>query len=400
MHVITVGYTAQSERPGRLPKPAQVRNTLLGLACAGVLAGILVAGLWPFHAPANQVYWLPGGGLWFGSHGTVLSAGAFNAQGTHGNGPCSVEVVLAPATVWDKRTILSVYSANHTVPFFLGQSDRALVIEGESRDVKAQGARRELEIPGVFRPHRIAFISVTSDGVNTAVYLNGEPVFESRTLGFSRKDLTGELIIANSPKMDRSWSGMVKALAIDNGFLTPETALRQNASWVENPRAALGGAGQPAALYLFDQAAGPMVRSKTGQGPDLYIPKRFTVLDQFFLERPWHEYAYHRSYWKNTVINVAGFIPLGFFFCAWLSLVLRHRRAVLITILSGAAVSTTIEVLQAYLPTRFSGMTDLFTNTFGTAIGAALYLEAARACEALSRSRNRAIREVAIWLTS
>ncbi len=93
------------------------------------------------------------------------------------------------------------------------------------------------------------------------------------------------------------------------------------------------------------------------------------MLHEQFLERPWDEFRQDWNYWKDVGINVAGFIPLGFFFCAYFYSVRRIKRPVLLTVALGFAVSLTIEVLQAFLPTRDSGMTDLITNTLGTAVG-------------------------------
>jgi len=72
------------------------------------------------------------------------------------------------------------------------------------------------------------------------------------------------------------------------------------------------------------------------------------------------------GYWKGLLKNIIGFIPLGSCFYAYFSLVRHCKRPALITIILGATISLTIEVLQGYLPTRDSGTTDLITNTLGT----------------------------------
>jgi VanZ family protein len=79
------------------------------------------------------------------------------------------------------------------------------------------------------------------------------------------------------------------------------------------------------------------------------------------------------SYRNNVLINIGGFVPLGIFFCAYFSSVRRFDRAVLATIVLGGVFGLTIEVLQAFLPTRDSGMTNITTNILGTGIGAMSY---------------------------
>jgi glycopeptide antibiotics resistance protein len=104
----------------------------------------------------------------------------------------------------------------------------------------------------------------------------------------------------------------------------------------------------------------------------LQIPERYTVVDKIFLEPFWHEFEFSGSYLSSAIKNVIGFVPFGFCFYTYLR-VLRVKYAALTTVILGTAVSVTIEVLQAYLPTRDSGTTDIFTNTLGTWVGVAVY---------------------------
>jgi glycopeptide antibiotics resistance protein len=125
-------------------------------------------------------------------------------------------------------------------------------------------------------------------------------------------------------------------------------------------------------LYLFDDRAGNIVHDRAGSGLNLEIPEKYAVLDQIALEPFWKEFSMSQSYWNSALKNIVGFVPFGFCFFACLS---AHgfKRPAWTTVILGTLVSLTIEVLQAYLPTRDSGTTDLFTNTLGTYFGVITY---------------------------
>ena len=346
---------------------------MLGLLCASVLVIILIAGLWPFHAPGNQVGWLSrGNGLHFGDHGVILSSDTFSSAGLKTGTPCSVEIWLQPDLSDIGGTILAFYTPdNRNVAFSVYQSIDDLLL----RHVTVYRQRRaetKFYVEHVFRKNEQVFVTITSNGQGTAVYVNGALVRTSPQFGLKSKDLTGQLVLGNDPLANNGWQGQLKGLAIYNRELPVAEVLHDYNAWTKNQKAEIKNEA-PVALYWFHEGVGNVVHNQMNSDADLRIPEHYFVLHAPFLEPPWDEFNPTWGYFKNILINIGGFVPLGFFFCAYFASLRRLDRAVLATIVLGGLVSLTIEVLQAFLPTRDSGMTDIITNTLGTAIGAKLY---------------------------
>jgi len=195
--------------------------------------------------------------------------------------------------------------------------------------------------------------------------VNGAPVGASARFGLSSQDLTGQLVVGNRPLADNGWQGQLRDLAVYNRDLTPAEVSQHYADWTTNQGAKIKNEGE-STLYLFNEGLGAVVHDQINPANDLHIPDRYFVLHAPFLELPWDEFEFSWSYCNDVLINIGGFVPLGCFFCAYFSQVRRLYRSVLATIILGAVVSCAIEVLQAFLPTRNSGMTDIVTNTLGT----------------------------------
>jgi VanZ family protein len=216
-------------------------------------------------------------------------------------------------------------------------------------------------------------VTITSGQAGTAIYVDGTLVKRAQYFGFSSRQLTGQFVVGGAPATAYNWSGQVRGLAVYDRVLAATDVSQSFLAWMN------GGQQKPAkgervvARYLFDEENGNVVHNKVDSATDLLIPERYFVLHERFLERPWDEYQRGSYYWKDIGINVVGFIPLGFFFYAYFSQFLKSGNSAVATIALGFAVSLTIEVLQSFLPTRDSGMTDLFTNTLGTAIGVMMF---------------------------
>ena len=348
---------------------------LLLLTCVLVLAGMLVVGLWPFHSPRNHVTWLRGGnGLEFGRHGVILSSGRFRATDNSPDSPCSLEIWFEPARTWDSGTPLSFYAPERRRQFSLLQSMTNLRLQSDILEENYQTLTSKLDAADVFWQGKPAFVTIASKGGQTSVYLNGAPVIPSASFQISSRDFAGRLIIGNPPRAGDSWRGQVRGLAVYDDALPPAQVRQDYETWSRKGRPDISGTDRPVALYLFDEHAGNVIHNQVARGSDLDIPDHYVVVDQAFLRPFWVEYYPGWGYWRGVVLlNVVGFMPLGFLFCAYFSLSGRIRRPALATILLGFTLSLTIECLQAFLPTRDSGTTDLITNTLGTCIGVWIY---------------------------
>jgi hypothetical protein len=350
---------------------------LLRAVCICVLAGILTAGLYPFHAPLNDVRWSnEGNGLFFGKHGSIVAASPFPTRAKAENSSCSLEIWLQPHPVDRGGMILAFYWPERRVkPFSIRQFRDGLVFENESQSGSSGG----IYVANVFHGPKPAWVTVTSGETGFAAYVDGTLVRRDANFAILNRDLTGEFIIGGSPTTPYNWAGLLKGLAIYDRELS-SAEVSQNflgRNFLERDLHEGKPATHPAspstdgliACYRFDEGKGNIVQNEVDPATNLLIPQRFFVLHAQFLERPWDEFHWSWAYLKDFIVNVAGFIPLGFFFYGYFSVVRNSEYPTVVTIALGFAVSLTIEVLQALLPTRDSGMTDLFTNTLGTALG-------------------------------
>jgi hypothetical protein len=351
-----------------------MQRKLLGAVCLFVLCGILVAGLWPFRAPRNQISWLSNGnGLRFGEYGSIVSSSAFRANEAKIATPCSLEMWLQPSRDYS-GTILAFYRPdNSIVPFKLWQSHGYLGIQRTTLDQFQRPETTTLYAGEFFRRAQPVFVTISSGAAGTAVYADGVLIRNSPDFRFSSQNLSGRFLVGNGPIKAYPWSGEIRGLAIYGRELTPGEVSEHYAYWTRNARPDPAQSAAIVALYLFNEGQGSVVHNRVDSTTDLLIPGHFFVLHEQFLEPPWKEFAPSWSYWKNVGINVAGFVPLGFFFSWYFISVAKSKRALLATVILGFMVSLTIEVLQAFLPTRDSGMTDLITNTFGTALGSMMW---------------------------
>ncbi|MEJ2111202.1 MAG: VanZ family protein, partial [Acidobacteriota bacterium] len=183
------------------------------------------------------------------------------------------------------------------------------------------------------------------------------------------------LVLGNSIYGNGPWHGTVSGLALIDRELQPESVASLYRLWIENKSFAETEKENPSLLYLFNESEKSPIKDRITGTAALLIPDNASPLTKQFLEKSLGDPIFTGSLLHDVLVNLIGFVPLGFFFIAVLAQTegTPRTRAVFYSVLFCFSVSLAIELFQAWVPSRSSQLLDLLLNTAGGYAGAFLY---------------------------
>jgi VanZ family protein len=220
----------------------------------------------------------------------------------------------------------------------------------------------------VFKKAGPAWFAIVYDGNRLILYQNGKIVATRRVgrLIFSNWNRSYPVVIGSDAHGRGFWEGRIGSIAIFDRALSK--------SAIENVPLMIGDF-TPLIFYSFCESSGTAVTDRgTGVPANLSIPSRFTPYKRSILAHPYNDLKSYRRDFGDILINLVGFVPLGFL----LTLRLMGsggslKKSLLMSIFVGFTISFAIEAAQGFLWSRSSSMIDLINNTFGCAAGVLIY---------------------------
>lgn len=361
---------------------------LLGGTCLALWVGIMAFGLWPFNFyPGNRVEWKSNGGIVFENYGEAYSNSRWNrGDSVEASAGFTVELWMR-SHERDYHEVSGLLSIGDSLPecFTIAQSGPDVMVRGQFEDSTQGRAVRYFYIDDAFPQVQPRFITVVSGPQGTELYLDGMSKRKVPST-LTEKNLIGTILLGHNFAGHEPWAGELLGIAIFKSALAADEVSLDYSAWKQRNTVQLIKRADVAALYLFDEGTGNIVHNRSGEAPDIVIPRRFTLLHKTFLDFP-AQLNRATLDLPDIVINIMGFVPFGFFWCLFF---VRQKQAgprcaIFLTVILGTMTSLIIELLQAYLPTRESSLLDLIDNTLGTLVGATLQCGVA---SVLSRSRR------------
>ncbi len=286
----------------------------------------------------------------------------------------SLQIIVAPENL-DRlgfRPIVTIHNGDDRLQFTLWQwGDSLIVMNGDDYTYSRKWPR--ISAMNVLSAGKVSFITVTSSHFGTRLFINGALAKEMKnwqiTLPHGGKKQ--QLLLGNSVYGQHSWEGEIFGLVLYGKSMTRERVQHDYEKWLHNRMLLADSLDEPLFLYTFREGAGSFAADSTGNSKSLQIPTRQLVLQKTFLAPPWHNFTLNRSFWVDAIVNFSGFVPLGALLCLWLRQLpgLSGKYAAPVCVAFCFFLSLSIEIAQAWLPNRFSSLSDLVLNTLGAWTG-------------------------------
>jgi VanZ family protein len=346
--------------------------------CIALTAGLLMVGLWPFSFfPRNQVGWLPDrDGLKFRPAGIAYDPELLPVPAREpaagSPGAYTIELWLKPGFLpgTDVFHILTIDDGRKISNLVLCQWLTNLELRVRADDVRR--GYNEVGGEGRLLPQTEQFLTVTADTNEIIYYAEGRPVDRFPRSMLPSGGLNGRVILGDAAEGKHPWRGQLFGLAIFHRALAAAEVARDFSLWTNHQAANLAGVRDLSALYLFDERHGTWAGDRSPNRHRMLIPAHYQVLRKQVLTPPWEDFQFDFSELRDDVVNVSGFLPYGFcvFLFRRMNFKESSRNSFWITVVVGGGVSLLIELIQVWLPDRYSSSTDWLFNVLGTGLGA------------------------------
>jgi hypothetical protein len=217
-------------------------------------------------------------------------------------------------------------------------------------------------------------VVITLGSTGAALYLNGVLAHRNPNFPFNKTgvDPPSRLVLGNSPVGSNPWQGTLMGFALTQDELSPATVQAHFKNWRET--GVLTGPDPDSSIlyYRFNDPLPDAGKDESGNSIDLQFPAHQSFVRKSLFESPGSDFRWDHSLLQDVLTNFLGFMPVGFVMAGALTQVRNQNlgRKVVLALIAGGLLSLSIEVGQAWIPTRDSNWLDWILNTIGAAGGA------------------------------
>jgi len=329
------------------------------LCCILVL---LLLCLWPFNFhQTNQVTWEPEGGVRFTPPATAYTSA-----------PPAKLALLREWTILLDVKALAPWRQGRILGYGLDERYNNLSVDQLFDDlilrIRTDGDQRPraVVVQKLFEQStdRRFMLAIAYDGNDISAYIDGIRKVRQKIgiIDYSSWDNLYPLILGSFANGKYGWRGIFYQLCVLSRAVMPEE--------LNSPQRLLRDT-TTVLRYTFDEREGTTVIDHGRPSPAALLwSGEFSPYIRTVLQSP-------RDYWPNPrhpfimdiIANIIIYIPVGFLLSILSVKRLGRIGQVIVVVVIALIMSLTVEIAQAYLPTRSSSSVDILTNGLGAYVG-------------------------------